>query len=344
MNITRRDLFLGCAALIMTPELIARAAGSPQRAVPHADGAGRHGKFRMGARAATTRDFNRRPIFRVARGERPSKLLLTEYLPPVGMQGDQGSCAAWATAYYVYSYASFSQRKLPMDKRTSSEFIFSPAFVYNQLNGGQDKGLLIHEVFELLRDKGCATLSTSPYSDKDYTTQPTSQAQEEAQRFKARGIACLYKGAEAGEPADPEALKMYLSEAQRPFVISIPIFSDFPSGPVGDDFVYNTDLPFDLMEGRHAVAIVGYDDEKHAFRMVNSWGTGWGNQGFLWLSEDFVKNKTREGWGQLPGGPIARPIFRGPTRITPHITILPPLEAGPVRPATDRFSNLTKEF
>jgi hypothetical protein len=331
MDITRRQMILGFTTMLLAPALATGAWGQTPKSDAATDGVGRHGKFRMGARTATTRDFNRRPIFRVARGERPSKLSLTEYLPPVSTQGEQGSCAAWAVGYYVYSYSAFSQRKLPADKRSSPDFIFSPAFIYNQLNGGKDKGLLIHDVFELLRDKGCATLSLAPYNDKDYTSPPTPQAIEEAQRFKARGIACLYKGAEEGEPADIETLKMYLSEAGRPFVISIPVFSDFPSGPVAEDYVYNTDLPFDLMEGRHAVAIVGYDDEKKAFLMVNSWGPEWGNKGFLWLSQDFVRDKSREGWAQIPGGPIARPIFRGPMKISPHVTILPPKEAAPVR-------------
>ena len=29
--------------------------------------------------------------------------------------------------------------------------------------------------------------------------------------------------------------------------------------------------------------VVGYDDDMNAFKVVNSWGKGWGNDGFVWI-------------------------------------------------------------
>ena len=42
------------------------------------------------------------------------------------------------------------------------------------------------------------------------------------------------------------------------------------------------------MEGRHAVTIVGYDDRKYggAFRILNSYGDEWGDEGFFWMTYD----------------------------------------------------------
>ncbi len=37
----------------------------------------------------------------------------------------------------------------------------------------------------------------------------------------------------------------------------------------------------------HAVLIVGYDNTLNAFKYVNSWGTGWGDAGYCWISYDF---------------------------------------------------------
>lgn len=37
------------------------------------------------------------------------------------------------------------------------------------------------------------------------------------------------------------------------------------------------------------MCIVGYDDSKNALRIVNSWGTYWGDDGFLWLSYDLFE-------------------------------------------------------
>ena len=38
--------------------------------------------------------------------------------------------------------------------------------------------------------------------------------------------------------------------------------------------------------GWHAMCIVGYDDERHAFKVRNSWGDEWSDQGYLWMDYD----------------------------------------------------------
>jgi len=43
--------------------------------------------------------------------------------------------------------------------------------------------------------------------------------------------------------------------------------------------------------GGHAMCVVGYDDNRYggAFEIMNSWGTRWGNEGFIWVKyEDFA--------------------------------------------------------
>jgi C1A family cysteine protease len=37
----------------------------------------------------------------------------------------------------------------------------------------------------------------------------------------------------------------------------------------------------------HAMVITGYDDDKKAFRVMNSWSTAWGDKGFAWIDYDF---------------------------------------------------------
>ena len=39
--------------------------------------------------------------------------------------------------------------------------------------------------------------------------------------------------------------------------------------------------------GGHAMLFIGYDDSKQAFRVKNSWGTGWAENGYVWLSYDW---------------------------------------------------------
>lgn len=47
--------------------------------------------------------------------------------------------------------------------------------------------------------------------------------------------------------------------------------------------------------GGHAMCVVGYDES--AFRIANSWGTGWRDQGFAWLAESYMAwDATRDLW------------------------------------------------
>ena len=56
--------------------------------------------------------------------------------------------------------------------------------------------------------------------------------------------------------------------------------------------------------GLHAIAMVGYDDDianthKSGFKIVNSWGTGWGCGGFAYLTYDWLKeNAVQATWMQ----------------------------------------------
>jgi len=36
-------------------------------------------------------------------------------------------------------------------------------------------------------------------------------------------------------------------------------------------------------QNNHAVALVGWDDNKGAWRLRNSWGSGWGESGYMWI-------------------------------------------------------------
>src|SRR5262249_3135910 len=62
-------------------------------------------------------------------------------------------------------------------------------------------------------------------------------------------------------------------------VIATDLFHDYESG-VFDEKASG--------ETNHAVMIVGWDDEKHAWLMKNSWDTRWGMEGYMWI--DYESN------------------------------------------------------
>jgi hypothetical protein len=275
------------------------------------------GGYATGALPSTAAERATWPHFAVRameRGDRPARLDLRGGLPPVAHQGGQNSCVAWATGYYCYGYLVAQRRGLSAEQRAEPRFEFSPAYLYNQIKWHNDGGSVIPDALRVLKTQGCATLAEMPYRDGDTSATPSEEARRRAGAVKAPGAASLFVGkAEGGTAPDVEQLKTFLAETQGPFVMAIELFRDFPMGDhdkAAPDFVYHLTVPGTKANfvGFHAVTVVGYDDAKHAFLIVNSWGPAWGDHGFLWLDENYVHDWASDGWGVLPGGNQARQL------------------------------------
>jgi Raf kinase inhibitor-like YbhB/YbcL family protein len=115
--------------------------------------------------------------------EFPKKIDLSPNFPPIGNQKTQSSCVGWAVAYSLKTYQERLDQGWTLN---TNEHIFSPAFVYNQINGGFDQGSYIHEALQLLVDVGAATWSYMPYFEYDYLSQPNFLALLQASDFKAK--------------------------------------------------------------------------------------------------------------------------------------------------------------
>jgi len=238
--------------------------------------------------------------------DRPKMFSLAADLPPVGNQGGTNACVGWSTAYYCFTSSVARQRQLTPEQRKDPRFVFSPAFIWHQGNEGKNQGMCISQAFDILEKQGCASLAEMPWTETDVTSQPDERSRTRALRYKARRTVCLFKGIRKGDAADPQKLKNWLWETKQPFVASINVYEDFMPIPHDPNYVYKSAENSGKLLGRHAVCIVGYDEDRHAFLMVNSWSEGWANKGFIWLHEDYVVGETNEGWGQRPGGPVSR--------------------------------------
>ena len=248
--------------------------------------------------------------------KRPARLLLTQYLPPVRDKGLKKTSTAWAVAYYCYTYAVARQLGLSPEQAQTLKFQFSPAFL-NASQDTQKEAMTVSKAFSILEDEGCASLIEWPASDKAFSQKPDQIAMGRAELYRARKTFELFKGGSKNEAADLSQIKSYLNYFQWPMVMAFPIWSDFP----GRDEAVSPNAVYDVGKtakgavkpsrknflGTAVVAVVGYDESKKAFRIVNSWGDKWGDKGFLWVSENFVKNWAHDGWGiGRAGGPSDR--------------------------------------
>ena len=215
---------------------------------------------------------------------------LSDEMPPVGDQGNQNSCVGWAFGYYHWTHTQYVETGWDV---TDIDNQFSPAFMYNLINGGSDGGSYPVDACSLIVKHGISNLAQSAYSDLDYTTWPSETAYVFGLPY--RGTDAYY--IDLTNPANIALIKNRLDLGYT-VVIGIKVGTDFMWNINARDTTYTIDQ-FPPASGRHAVAIVGYDDNKvtadgaGAFHIVNSWGLGWGNQGYFWMSYLAATNSGR---------------------------------------------------
>jgi len=210
----------------------------------------------------------------------PSYLDYSADLPPVRSQGQQQSCVAWATAYALKFYEE--------KKENNSDVEFSPSFIYNQINKGKDGGSSFMDALNVLSQQGAALWNDMPYDEKDYLTKPTDAVKEKAKPYGIENWRRV-------NTADMKEVKILLNSGY-PVIIGAHIDEDFrsakPTGPNG--YVYNK--KGGQYAGTHAMLVVGFDDSKNAFKVMNSWGPTWGNNGFCWIDYQFFQEIVAEGY------------------------------------------------
>lgn len=219
----------------------------------------------------------------------PSSVDLTSYFPTPGNQGRQNSCTAWATAYA--DKTSLAKVKYNWNVNTSNHE-FSPAYVYNQINGGQDSGSAISDAMNLLVNKGDCSLKDMSYDESDYTTQPNAQQ---------KTIAASYKSSKWYVVNSVTSMKNNISNYDT-VVVGIPVYPDFDNISTSNP-VYDIINNSDTSRGNHAICFIGYDDSivcadgtKGAFKLINSWSTAWGIRGYGYMSYSLVTQLALTGY------------------------------------------------
>ena len=249
-------------------------------------------------------------------------LTLTEHLPPIGNQGEVGSCASMAITYMQFTNA-VSRYMHSVDPDTEwnpssgdPKYCFSPRFTYNLAGAGTAW------VYEIIKEQGCPTQEFAPYSGgptgrafnnvlaKDWAAR--DDVWSDAQYYRITnydqvvlrnvcGSEYAVTTTDAGQ-ALIERIKQSLRDGNVVVTGGNPDRWTKELVTVEDPGTYGKEGDFVIpyssgpAAGGHQVAFVGYDDDitcvkngvtlKGAFKIANSWGTGWYNDGFLWMMYD----------------------------------------------------------
>jgi len=216
------------------------------------------------------------------------------YLPPVDTQGSQGSCVAWAVGYYLKSYQENKENnRTTLAEKSLAANICSPAFIYNMIHTQNDHGSYFSDAFRVLNDFGCASLADMPYDDSDYQSWPDESDFDNAIPQKTQCSSGEYYYIYMGSDLNLEQVKQLVLNGKL-VIFGIYVYNNYR-------YISSYDNTYTIADktgtslGGHAQTIVGFDDTKvtndgtGAFRVVNSWGTDWGDSGFYWISYEAIK-------------------------------------------------------
>ncbi len=224
----------------------------------------------------------------------PESVSLLKFAPDRQNQGQQGSCVAWSSTYAARTIVEAASTNQP-----GNSTAYSPAFVYNQIGLEGCQGAYIQNAMEFMSSKGVVPYNDFPYDDQDCSRQANSALYNKAAQNKLHGFTRLTDG-ESTEGINVRAVKEHLAK-DAPVVIGMMVGGTFMQGMMGKEIWAPTDEDRSQMGfGGHAMCVIGYDDRKQAFQIMNSWGPEWGNNGIGWVRYADFKEFVREAYGVDP--------------------------------------------
>lgn len=203
--------------------------------------------------------------------------------PPVRSQGSEGSCVAFGTAYAARSIAKYY--KTGASSYGNSTNLFSPEFIYNQIKISSSclSGAYATDALNKMKPVpffgggGVCTWTVMPYSSANgCSLQPTAAQKANAANYAITGYATV-------NPITNDLKNQLL--LNRAVIVCGPVDTDFQNLAAGQIYTHYNSAHY---VANHCYAVVGYNDARHAFKVMNSWGTNWCNAGFAWIDYDVV--------------------------------------------------------
>ncbi len=238
----------------------------------------------------------------------------TPWFPPIGDQDGEGSCAAWATGYYVKTYQEAKEHNWDLSGATweggyggspSASYqnkIISPEFIYHLVNNGVDEGTSFEAPINLINNVGACMWQNMPYDPTHPWSWPTEAAWAEAPQYRGNStFGCHYIF--ANNDAGISSVKSLLADGNLVLIaLDAYQYVNLTSEDVMTADNYNSAIL------NHANTIVGYNESvtymengvltSGAFKIANSWGVSsvhsvadWENidDGFYWMSYACMK-------------------------------------------------------
>jgi C1A family cysteine protease len=235
----------------------------------------------------------------------PKSINLREWCSPVEDQGMLGSCTAHAGAGIIEYY----ERK-SFGKHIDASRLFLYKVTRNLMKMKGDTGAYLRTTIGAMVLFGVPPEDYWPYADeeKKFDKEPPAFCYAFAQNYQTIKY---YRHDTPETPANTilNRVKTYLSSG-HPAMFGFTVYNSIEQAEKTGKIPFPSSR--EKIEGGHAVAVVGYDDSikinntygqketTGALLIRNSWGKGWGEEGYGWLPYDYIlKGLAEDFWSVI---------------------------------------------
>jgi C1A family cysteine protease len=235
----------------------------------------------------------------------PKSINLREWCSPVEDQGMLGSCTAHAGAGIIEYY---ERKSFGMHIDASRLFLYKVTRNLMKMKG--DTGAYLRTTIGAMVLFGVPPEDYWPYADeeKKFDKEPPAFCYAFAQNYQTIKY---YRHDPPETPANTilNRVKTYLSSG-HPAMFGFTVYNSIEQAEKTGKIPFPSSR--EKIEGGHAVAVVGYDDSikinntygqketTGALLIRNSWGKGWGEEGYGWLPYDYIlKGLAEDFWSVI---------------------------------------------
>jgi hypothetical protein len=242
----------------------------------------------------------------------PDWVDLSDWFPTPGDQGKQNSCVGWSVGYAARAYYV---NKVEGRNLGDLANIPSPAYIYDSIKERGQQCLSYSKISDALNllMRGAASLKQVPYSE-DFCPRPSNVVRSQASDFRIANWLLV-------DIRRLDQIKGALAYG-HPVIIGLRTTEGFFRLKRGETYRHP-----DQFLGYHAVTLVGYDERQQAFKLINSWGQRWGDDGFAWIDYETLRAEARQGYVMriaVAPSPAPSPAPAPVVRPTPSPTLKPP--------------------
>jgi len=236
-------------------------------------------------------EYNQQPVQAKFAGskfsELPLKVSLRQYCPTPADQGSIGSCVGWSTCYGALT-TQYAIKNKWTDKEKITAKAFSALFVYNLVKANDYScggGTYIPLAMTKLKNTG--TCLDKHFIRNNCSVLPNDTLKQLAKQYAIEDFMSLFTTTDESK-IKIQKTKQSLAE-NKPVVIGMTLLDNFISISKTDP-VWHPEKGLGWPAGGHAMCVIGYDDGKEQFEILNSWGEKWGENGYCYVKySDYTK-------------------------------------------------------